>query len=151
MGYTIEEIRDRLEIDDLLTRYATAVDTQNWSLYDSCFTPDAFIDYTSAGGVKGDLKEVSAWLSKTMKIFPMTQHVVSNRDIQLNGDEASGRSVFYNPMGLPDPDGGLKLFIDGGYYNDKFVRTSEGWKIAERIEESSYSTRLHPILPPMRA
>ena len=63
MGMTVQEISDRIEIDDLLTRYATAVDSKDWDLFASCFTPDAFLDYTSAGGVKGPLPEVTKWLS----------------------------------------------------------------------------------------
>ena len=51
-------------------------------------------------------------------------------------------------MGLSDANGGLQLFFDGGYYNDKLVRTANGWRIAERIEETSYTTRLHRLLVP---
>ena len=29
----------------------TAGDTKDWDLYETCFTPDAFIDYESAGGI----------------------------------------------------------------------------------------------------
>lgn len=143
---TLQQIADRIEIDDLLTRYATAVDTKDWPLYETCFTPDALIDYTSAGGIKGTLPAVKQWLAEVMPMFPMTQHVVVNRAVVLTGDTATARSCFFNPMGLREGSG-LLLFFEGGYYNDKLVRTGEGWRIAERIEESSYSTRLHRILP----
>jgi 3-phenylpropionate/cinnamic acid dioxygenase small subunit len=139
----LEDIADRLEIDDLLTQYASAVDNKDWDLWETCFTEDAFVDYESAGGVKGKRTEVREWLEKTLVMFPMTQHVVGNREIRIEGDRATARSAFYNPMGLPDGEGGMKLFFDGGYYNDKLVRTSEGWRIEERIEESSYSTLKH--------
>lgn len=142
---TLQQVVDRLEIDDLLTRYATAVDSKDWGLYASCFTPDAFIDYTAAGGIKGKLPDVKAWIAQVIPGFPMTQHAVVNRAVVLNGDTATSRSCFFNPMGLPDDNGGLVLFFDGGYYNDKLVRTPDGWQIAERIEETSYSTRLHRI------
>jgi len=139
------EISDRLEIDDLLTRYATAVDTKDWDLYASCFTADAFIDYTAAGGIKGTLAEVKKWLSEVMALFPVTQHLVGNRVIAVDGDRATSRSAFFNPMGVADGKGGVTLFFDGGYYNDKLVRDAGGWRIAERIEESVYSTRKYAI------
>lgn len=145
---TIEQLIDRTEVDDLLICYATAVDTKDWDLYETCFTEDAFIDYESAGGIKGKLPEVRAWLEKTLVMFPMTQHVVCNRVVKLDGDSGTARSVFYNPMGLPQGDNGHILFFDGGYYNDKLVRTADGWRISERIEESSYSTRLSRVLQP---
>ncbi len=145
---TLAQISDRIEIDDLLTRYATAVDNRDWDLYSTCFTEDAYIDYTAAGGIKGTLAEVRAWLEKTMAIFPMSQHVVCNRDISIDGDTATCRSIFYNPMALPDPPDSQKLFIEGGYYNDRLVRTPQGWRIRERIEDSSYSTMRQKMIHP---
>lgn len=139
------EIEDRIEIDALLTRYATAVDAKDWPLYESCFTPDAYIDYSSSGGIKGSLIEVRQWLSQVMPIFAMTQHLVTNRAITIDGDTATSRSYFFNPLGLPDGKGGMSIYYDGGYYNDKLIRTPEGWRITERIEESAYSTRLNRL------
>ena len=143
---TLQAITDRIEIDDLLTRYATAVDTKDWDLFASCFTADAFIDYTSAGGIKGTLSEVKQWLAQVMTAFPMTQHLVTNRAVVIAGDSATSRCVFFNPMGLAGDSGGLILFLEGGYYNDKLVRTAAGWRIAQRIEEPTYSTRRHPVI-----
>lgn len=148
--YALEQLIDRQQIDDLLTRYATAVDTKDWDLYETCFTEDAFIDYESAGGIKGKLPEIRAWLEKTLAMFPMTQHVVCNRVIEIDGATAKARSVFYNPMALPQEESAHILFFDGGYYNDQLVKTENGWKIRERIEESSYSTRLSRVMQPAK-
>jgi len=142
---TLQEIADRIEIEDLLTRYATAVDAKDWDLYATCFTPDAFIDYTAAGGIKGQLPEVKQWLAQVMPLFPMSQHIVTNCTVVLDGDTARCRSYLFNPMGLREGDDGLMLFFDGGYYHDKLVRTEGGWLIAERVEETAYTTRRHRI------
>ena len=142
---TVQDIADRIEIDDLLTRYATALDAKDWDVWASCFTADAFIDYTAAGGVKGTLPEVRQWLTTVLAAFPMTQHLVTNRAVCIEGDTATCRSCLFNPMGLPD-DGGLMVFFEGGYYRDKLVRTTNGWRIAERIEEPTFSTRLHRVM-----
>jgi 3-phenylpropionate/cinnamic acid dioxygenase small subunit len=131
-------LADRLEIDDLLTRYAVALDTKQWDLLDTVFTPDATVDYRSAGGAHGSYPEVRAWLEQTLAGFPMTQHLVANRDVRIDGDTATARSYFYNPMGLPRKDGSLKLFFVGGYYNDRLRRTPDGWRIVERIEETAW-------------
>ena len=144
----LEKLANRIEIDDLLTRYATAVDTKDWDLYRTCFTEDAYIDYEAAGGIKGKLPEVAEWIEKTLAMFPMTQHVVCNRVIVIDGDTATARSIFYNPMGLPDGEESQKLWFEGGYYNDKLIKTAEGWKIRERLEESSYSTMRQKVLQP---
>ena len=49
----IDALTDRLAIEDLLTRYATAVDQRDWDLYRSVFAADAEVDYTPAGGTAG--------------------------------------------------------------------------------------------------
>ena len=145
MPMTLQQISDRIEIDDLLTRYAAALDAKDWDLWASCFTPDACIDYSAAGGAKGALPEVRQWLAEVMAGFPMTQHLVTNRVVHVDGDTATCRSALFNPMGLPDGDS-LMVFFDGGYYRDKLVRTVDGWRIAERIEEPTFSTRLHRVI-----
>jgi len=142
---TLQAIADRIEIDDLLTRYATALDAKDWDLFTTCFTADAFIDYTAAGGIKGAFPEVREWLAQVMAGFPMTQHLVTNRAVTTAGDTATCRSCLFNPMGVTDGDG-LAVFLEGGYYRDKLVRTPDGWRIAERIEEPTYSTRFHRVI-----
>jgi 3-phenylpropionate/cinnamic acid dioxygenase small subunit len=133
-----QDLADRIEIDDLLTRYATAVDTRDWDLYQTVFTPDALIDYTSSGGIRGTLAEVTEWLSDALSGFSMSQHLVTNRDIRVAGDTATSRSYFYNPMGRTKRDGTLALMFVGGYYRDQLRRTGDGWRIAERIQDTAW-------------
>jgi len=145
---TPQDVADRIEIDDLITRYATAVDTKDWDLYRTVFTDDAIIDYTSAGGIRGGLGEVVEWLSHALKLFPMTQHLITNRHVVLEGDTATGRSYYYNPLGRPDGKGGMQLLFFGGYYSDRFRRTADGWRIAERVEETAWVEGSLPGTPP---
>ena len=145
---SMQEISDRLEIQELLVRYSHAVDTRDWDAYEGVFTDDAVIDYTSAGGIRGSLGEVVEWLSHALKLFPMTQHLITNRHVVLEGDTATGRSYYYNPLGRPDGTGGMQLLFFGGYYNDRFRRTADGWRIAERVEETAWVEGSLPGAPP---
>jgi hypothetical protein len=133
-----QEISDRIQIGDLLTRYTIAIDTKDWALLDTCFTPDAHLDYTSAGGVKGPYPDVRRWLEQALAPFAMTQHFISNTTVTLDGDRARARTYVLNPMGFPKPDGSLHIFTVGAYYNDRLVRTDAGWLIAERVEEQAF-------------
>jgi 3-phenylpropionate/cinnamic acid dioxygenase small subunit len=144
---TLHDVVDRLAIDDLLTRYATAVDTKDWALYATCFTADALIDYTAAGGIRGRLPEVRAWLAEVMASFPMTQHIVANRMIVVDGDSATSRSYLFNPMGVGARGERATLFFEGAFYQDRLVRTPDGWRIAERTEEACWSTRRQALVP----
>ena len=133
-----EDLADRLEITDLLSRYTIAIDDKDWDALDTVFTADAVIDYTSSGGVRGAYPEVKAWLQKALAPFTMTQHLLGNSRIEIEGDEGRSRTYFFNPMGVPKDGGGLHLFYVGGYYHDRLARTADGWRIVERIEEQAW-------------
>jgi 3-phenylpropionate/cinnamic acid dioxygenase small subunit len=129
----LEELRDKIEIQELLARYARGVDTKDWALYRSVFTPQASIDYRSAGGTAGPRDEVAAWLEQAFQTIGMTQHFVTNVEIDLDGNRAKVRAMFYNPMQLP---GLAELSYCGGYYHHDLVRTPEGWKSERLVEEN---------------
>jgi 3-phenylpropionate/cinnamic acid dioxygenase small subunit len=135
---TLAAIVDRLAIQDLLVRYCRAIDTKDWDLLDTVFVPDAHVDYTSSGGAQGPYPEVRAWLAQVLPNFPMSQHAVSNFEIEVTGDRAKSRAYFYNPMARPKPEGGVSLFFVGGYYVDELVRTADGWRITQRIEQQAW-------------
>jgi SnoaL-like domain len=139
---------DRLEIDDLLLRYATAIDARNWDLLDSVFTEDAHLDYRSAGGIAGSFPEVRRWLSEVLPIFTWTQHLVVNRVVEIDpsGDMARARSIFQNPNQCL-VDGEPWLFTVGGCYHDKLQRHPVGWRITTRVEETVWWDHPMPGLP----
>ena len=129
----LQELHDKVEIHELLARYARAVDSKDWGLYRSVFTPDAFIDYSSAGAAAGRRDEVAAWLEEAFTAMPMTQHFITNVEINLDGDRAKVRAMFYNPMQSP---GMAELSYCGGYYHHDLVRGPEGWKSERLVEEN---------------
>ncbi|MBM3670832.1 MAG: nuclear transport factor 2 family protein [Actinobacteria bacterium] len=144
----LRALSDRLEIEAVLTRYAWAIDSKTFDGLDDVFAPDAFVDYTSAGGIKGDYPEVKAWLASVLPHFPAYQHFVTNKDIDVDGDTATSRSAFYNPMAQAADGGGVSLFFVGGEYHDKLTRTDKGWRITERIEKSVWTDGNVPAAPP---
>ncbi len=135
---SLREISDRIAIQDLLTRYTVAIDTKDWNLLDTCFTPDAHVDYTQSGGTKGAYPEVRKWLSMALSVFPVTQHFISNSTVKIDGDRGTARTYVINPMVFKNPDGSDHIFTVGAYYNDELVWTVDGWRIAQRIEEQAY-------------
>ena len=130
----VQTLVDRAEITDLLTRYARAVDRKDWDLFRSVFTPDAQIDYTQVGGIAGNLDEVVGFLSKVMPMFETMQHLISNIDIAIDGDEARVVAMVYNPLKLPDSP----VWATGGWYHHELVRTPEGWRSRSLVEEASW-------------
>ena len=101
------------------------------------FTPDAHIDYSVFGGSVGNLAETKAFLTEAMPMFTTLQHMVSGTTIAIDGDTATTKTQCHNPMTMGDaekPD----LMVCGLWYVDKLVRTPDGWRIKERVEEKVY-------------
>ena len=133
----IQHVADQLEIQALLTRYARAVDTKDWDLYRSVFTEDAHIDYSSAGAAVGSRDEVADWFSQNFGVIPWTMHYITNVEIDIHtdgdGDQATVRAMFYNPMQLP---GMAEMSSCGGYYHHELVRTADGWRSCKLTEDN---------------
>ena len=56
-----------------------------------------------------------AFLEATMPMFEMTQHLVANVEVRIDGDTATVSAMFNNPMRLPDGDA---WFTGGWYHHD---------------------------------
>lgn len=138
MPLSPQEISDRIEIQDLLVRYARAIDARDYALLDTCFTPDALVDYTTSGGIQGRYPEVRAWLEKALAQFDAMLHLLGNSVVELEGDTARARTAVYNPMGKAGAEGPVEFFTVVADYVDRLVRTPEGWRIAERFEEQRF-------------
>jgi hypothetical protein len=128
---SLAEISDRLEIQQLVVDYATAIDQRKFDDLDAIFTPDAYIDYRVMGGIDGQFPEVKAWLAEVLPNFPAYYHLVGNFDIRVSGDTAAGRTMCFNPMKLND---GGQILLCALWYDDEFIRTAEGWRMTRRVE-----------------
>jgi ketosteroid isomerase-like protein len=127
-----------LEITALVNRYAQAVDGKDWAMYASCFTPDAVIDYSSAGGARGGVAESTAWLTTMLEPISVSQHFITNQVVEVKGDEATCRAYFFGVVGNQS-EGESSLIWVGGIYEDVLRRTESGWRIAELVDISRWS------------
>jgi len=136
---SLEEISDRLEIQQLLVAYSTAIDTRQFDDLDQVFTPDAYIDYSAMGGIAGAFPEVKEWLAQVLPNFPAYAHMVGNFDIAVTGDTAASRTLCLNPMALPaSADGQSQILFCGLWYQDEFIRTADGWRMTRRVEDKCF-------------
>lgn len=149
----LSTVMDRLSIDAVITGYAVAVDDGAWPDYRALFTADGRADYRTAGGIEGSAAEVAQWLSRTMLLFPVRQHLIVNRRLDLQdlggypGDRARVQADYMNPMrlvreaeagrsgdaGSGDAGSGGRPtapnFVSGGRYAFELLRTDAGWRI----------------------
>ena len=113
MPFTLEQLSDRAEIQDLLVREAHALDKGHWDAWEQTFTPDADIDYSENDGARGRPAEIRVWLAETFATFPAAQHLTSNTEIELHGDHATARSMQYIGVDM------VKSFCTAGSSNDR--------------------------------
>lgn len=138
-------VSDELEIRALLSRYARAVDTKDWELYRSVFTDDAHIDYSSAGIPPGSRDEIAELFRAAFESIPWTMHYITNIEAEIDGDTATVRAMFYNPMQLP---GMAEQSSCGGYYFHDLVRTADGWRSRHLREDNVWFVNRPGEAPP---
>jgi len=136
-----QELSDRFEIQDLVFHYAHLIDSKQIErLREDIFTADVHIDYSVFGGSVGNLEETITFLnaSLTSALFPNSQHLNANVQVQLHGDTATGRVMCFNPMEMQIAEDKTHTFFLGLWYVDEYRRTDQGWRICRREEVKSW-------------
>jgi hypothetical protein len=116
------------DIEVLLLRYATAIDTRDWGLFRRCFTDDAATDYGEVGSWR-TLDEIARFMEDAHIGFAATNHMMSNIVVAVDGAEAGARSYVHAVLAFPDDAGWIDCV---GTFQDELVLTRDGWRIARR-------------------
>jgi hypothetical protein len=128
----LEEAADRVEIMEVLSRYAQYVDERDWDRLDDLFVPGAVIDFSNNGGLRDTFPEIKAYLRESLSIFAAIQHYQTNFAIDVDGDTATVRNYVFTQM-ISIVDDADQMLADGGYYDSTLVRTADGWRLQEYV------------------
>src|SRR5689334_15100892 len=127
---------DRLDVLDLLHRYADGYDTRDDDAVGRCYTDDArFSSVTPAGEVRAfsGVEVIRDNARNTFRNCPHARrHVITNELVALDGD--TGTASCYLTLLEITPTGIATILT--GRYADRLVRTADGWRIAERTLHS---------------
>lgn len=120
-------ISDRIALQDLVTAYASAVDSMH-DLDGICaiFTQDAIFDLSGINfpSLRGHT-EIRKFYAETFENMIATAHYLSNFAVTaFNGDTASVRTYV---TGMGRLRSGENILVHGRYYFD-FSRIEGGWK-----------------------
>jgi 3-phenylpropionate/cinnamic acid dioxygenase small subunit len=120
-------------VSEVLVRYATGIDRRDWELFRSCFTDDCVVNYGTlpTGEVLewSSADDIAAWMETAHKPMGHTLHRITNQRVE--GGATSATACCYVDVLLMTPDG--ELIMNGaGFYDDRLVLTTDGWKIAHR-------------------
>ena len=122
------------QVMSVMTRYATSVDVKDLDRYATCFAEDLKVYGYGSETIVGRDRYLD-YVREALTNYSRTQHLLGNFEIDVNGDEASMRS-YVQAMHVPlaDPE---KVFVLWAIYDDRLIRTPDGWRITEH--------RLEPI------
>lgn len=139
MVLSLQQISDRIEIQDLLTRYCFAVDDREWDAYRCLFTHDAVIDDRVTGGIQSGVEEHIRYLMRALSKVVLSQHTISTIRIDMTESSASVRAHCSCPMVVDLGESKIHVFFQGLSYRHTLARTHDGWKISQLIEEGYWT------------
>jgi 3-phenylpropionate/cinnamic acid dioxygenase small subunit len=121
-------ITDRIEIADLLTRFALLLDEQRWEDAGTVFTDDVAVHSPRGGELRG-IDKVVGFMRQGEIEGQHAQHTTTDLLVDIDGDRAavSANSLvyYYRDGQAPHFTGGLRL---AGIV----VRTPAGWRFREQ-------------------
>lgn len=127
----LQAIADRFQIEDVLARYCTALDSKRWAMLADVFAPDGVAEFGDLGGRHEGPHAIAEFVRSVLGGLDASQHLLGNEVVSVDGNRAVATCYFQAQHFLVSANGG-NTYLVGGIYDDELVRTSEGWRIALR-------------------
>lgn len=159
----LKAVEDRMQIEQLLMRYAAALNTEDPDTYASLFTEDAVFELKRAvdqppflGPFKGRDALRKQWFPKAVagaanaragRDFGPMRHVTTNYEIAVKGDTATVRAFFIEVVsnGANIPPGSKPPTIHAmGRYEDELKRQNGKWLFSKRTVVTDLNDKWEP-------
>jgi ketosteroid isomerase-like protein len=131
----LQAIADRVEIEALRGEFTDAAMMHDYDRFASLFTadgawriPDANIDLRSREAIRAGIELAQ---DRLWQLFVQNTHAGA---IELDGARAAGRAYVHEFGRLADGSSHSHYSL----YHDRYQRTPDGWKFAERVYEIRY-------------
>ena len=123
-----DELTDRQALVDLTVAYSYALDDRRFDDLDDVFLPDATAELGRHLEGRDAIKDR---IRDALVPLDASQHLVATHQVRRR--RRSGHRTLL-PAGPARPTGTRRrpLFMVGGRYEDRYVRTADGWRIAHR-------------------
>ena len=125
-------IQDRLDITDVLYRYASTIDAFDLDGLRATLDDEIVAQYGNAEQMTG-ADTVVAWIAGMIEDVVWQHHFLSVYHVEVDGDEAKAL-VYHTSHQLfgPEPES-AKVLV--GRYHNELRRTADGWKISKLVLE----------------
>ncbi|MGW5669533.1 nuclear transport factor 2 family protein [Micromonospora sp. NPDC003776] len=129
-----QAIADRVEIEALRAEFTDAVMMRDRARLAALFTPDGVLRMPNVPVEMVGREEIRVGGERLQAQWDFFVQNTHPGTIQLDGDTATGRAYIQEVARLRDGRQGLNFAI----YHDRYQRTADGWKFAERVYEVRY-------------
>ncbi|MFI5797463.1 LUD domain-containing protein [Streptomyces sp. NPDC051677] len=129
-----QAIADRVEIEALRGEFTDAVMMRDRPRLASLFTPDGALRMPNIPVEQVGREEIIAGGERLQSLWDFFVQNTHPGTILLDGDTATGRAYIQELARTLDGRQGLNYAV----YHDRYQRTVEGWKFAERVYEVRY-------------
>lgn len=130
----IQSSADRLEIEVLRGEFTDAVMMRDYDRLTSLFTPDGVVRIPHINAEIVGREAIRAGVERLQGLWNYFVQTTHPGTIRLEGDTASGRAYISELGRLRDGSSGVNY----GVYHDRYRRTPDGWRFAERVYEILY-------------
>jgi ketosteroid isomerase-like protein len=130
----VQEIADRVEIEALRDEFSDASMMRDWDRFASLFTDDGAWRMPHIGEELVTRQDIRAGVERLRALWEYFVQSVHQGTIELDGDTAVGRSHVSEFGRFRDGRSQLNYSL----YHDRYRRTPDGWRFAERVYEVRY-------------
>lgn len=139
----VRALEDHIEITQIVAQYGPAVDSGSAEAAAALWTEDGAFDAVPYLQMRGrsQIEDMVNWEGHQSLILNGCGHVLTVPHVVVEGDVARGRSYALNIRWDPEADRFWVARVSANTW--RWVRTSEGWRVAERINANLDGTAAH--------
>jgi hypothetical protein len=125
-------LQDRMDITDVLYRYASTIDRFDLDGLRTVLTDDLWAQYGNAEPVSGG-DAVVRWIGEMTANVVWQHHLLSVYHVDVDGDRASALVYHTSHQVFDDAPDTAKLLV--GRYQTELRREADGWRISRLVLE----------------
>ena len=129
---TLRDIQDRIEITDVLYRYASTIDKFDLEGLRGTLADDLIARYGNADPVIGG-DAVAAWIAEAIAPVIWQHHLLSVYHVEVDGEDAQALVYHTSHQVFEDEPESAKVLV--GRYHNELRREADGWKISKLVLE----------------
>jgi ketosteroid isomerase-like protein len=135
---------DEFSIQQTISRYSEGASRADWNQVLSTYMPDGVWEIAALGARFAGHKAIQDALHQFCDPMDFIVQLNNPALIQIQGDTATARSVIRECGKYAGRNEALEVL---GFYADKLLRTSDGWKFTHRVFELR-GMHSFPLSPP---